>query len=234
MRVSLLKHPLAVLRTTIGLGQKEMAELVGRSVRTIQAVELNTLPLSEDLGKTIAVKTGVSLKWLMDGNPDAPIVEHNGGPYTKEIFERVASGAGAPELTTPLDGLLSIVSVAYVFSEIYRGSLAAMTKADSELYHYKVRRAVESVTKEYKGYDDFQEDDVLLRFLEFFPNEKTMSRTVPVLERLKKAIEALPKTTAPFVAAQRHMAARYFIEIGKLLGQAEGNFRKRAVKRKNQ
>lgn len=232
MRVSLLKHPLAVLRTTIGLGQKEMAELVGRSVRTIQAVELNTLPLSEDLGKTIAVKTGVSLKWLMDGNPDAPIVGHNGGPYTKEIFERVASGAGAPELTTPLDGLLSIASMIGVFGEIYRGSLAAMSKADSQLFHYKVRRAVESVTKEYKGYDAFPEDAVLLRFLEVFPNKETMPRTP--LEKLKKVCEALPKSMAPFAAAQKHMAGCYFEEMGKLLMQAEGNFRKRMVKRKNQ
>lgn len=72
MRLSPLRHPLAVLRTTIGLTQKEMADLVQRSTRTIQAVELGQLPLSEDLAKAIAEATGVDQGWLLENNPKTP------------------------------------------------------------------------------------------------------------------------------------------------------------------
>jgi len=72
MRLSPLRHPLAILRTTIGLTQKEMADLVQRSTRTIQAVELGQLPLSEDLAKLIAEATGVDQIWLLENNPKTP------------------------------------------------------------------------------------------------------------------------------------------------------------------
>jgi transcriptional regulator with XRE-family HTH domain len=71
MRPSPLRHPLAILRTTIGLTQKEMAGLVHRAARTIQAVELGKLPLSEDLAMLIAQATGVDAGWLLENNPAA-------------------------------------------------------------------------------------------------------------------------------------------------------------------
>ena len=72
MRPSPLKHPLAVLRTTIGLTQKEMANLVGRATRTIQAIELGQLPLGEELALKIAQETGVDESWLLKGDPNLP------------------------------------------------------------------------------------------------------------------------------------------------------------------
>jgi len=72
MRLSPLKHTLAVLRTTIGLTQKEMGELVHRAARTIQAVELGQLPLSEDLALEIAEATGVDAGWLLENDPQSP------------------------------------------------------------------------------------------------------------------------------------------------------------------
>jgi transcriptional regulator with XRE-family HTH domain len=95
MRRSPLSHPLAVLRTTIGLTQKEMADLVGRVARTIQSVELNHLPLSQDLATAIAQATGVDAGWLLEGNPDTPprkglTAENMGtaaGEYTRSDYE---------------------------------------------------------------------------------------------------------------------------------------------------
>ncbi len=72
MRRSPLAHPLAVLRTTIGLTQKELGVLVNRAARTIQAVELRNLPLSEDLAMLIAHATGVDAGWLLEGDPSVP------------------------------------------------------------------------------------------------------------------------------------------------------------------
>jgi transcriptional regulator with XRE-family HTH domain len=95
MRRSPLSHPLAVLRTTIGLTQKEMADLVDRAARTIQSVELNKLPLSEDLAMAIAQATGVDAGWLLEGNPDTPprkgLTAGNmgaaSGEYTRSDYE---------------------------------------------------------------------------------------------------------------------------------------------------
>ena len=72
MRQSPLRHPLAILRIAIGLTQKEMADLVNRAPRTIQAVELGKLPLSGDLAILIANATGVDAGWLLENNPAAP------------------------------------------------------------------------------------------------------------------------------------------------------------------
>jgi transcriptional regulator with XRE-family HTH domain len=95
MRPSSLRHTLAVLRQTIGLTQKEMAVLIGRSTRTIQAIELGTLPLSEELAYRIAEATGVEAGWLLDGDLTAPprkgltaLGAGNGtGPYTRNEYE---------------------------------------------------------------------------------------------------------------------------------------------------
>jgi transcriptional regulator with XRE-family HTH domain len=95
MRNSPLRHTLAVLRTTIGLTQKEMAELVGRSTRTIQAIELGQLSLGEDLALRIGEATGVDVNWLLDGNPDVPPIRgitalglgFKIGEYSKKDFE---------------------------------------------------------------------------------------------------------------------------------------------------
>src|SRR6185295_16888592 len=95
MRPSPLKHPLAVLRTTIGLTQKEMAELTGRAARTIQAVELSKLPLSEELALRIAKETGVDESWLLAGDTNVPpqrgaallAFAKENRPYLREDYE---------------------------------------------------------------------------------------------------------------------------------------------------
>ena len=110
MRPSPLRHPLAILRSTIGLTQKEMGDLVGRAARTIQAVELGNLPLSEDLAILIAQATGVHVSWLLDGDTSVPprksVTTENSGtgpgnPYTKADFEFhrafLESPASSPE-----------------------------------------------------------------------------------------------------------------------------------------
>ena len=78
MRRSPLQHPLAVLRTAIGLGQKEFGKMVGRHWRTIQSIELGSLPLSAKLADRICEETGVGFHWLMKGDAAAPMVDDVG------------------------------------------------------------------------------------------------------------------------------------------------------------
>ena len=95
MRVSPLRHPLAILRKTIRLTQKEMADLVQRSARTIQAIELDQLPLSEELARLIAQATGIDAGWLLEKNPATPPrkgltaaqLGKASGPYSLDDYE---------------------------------------------------------------------------------------------------------------------------------------------------
>ena len=72
MRRSLLRHPLAVLRQIIDVNSAKLAQLCGCSMSTIQSVEMGRMPLSEKLAARIAGETGVSVEWLLDGNPEVP------------------------------------------------------------------------------------------------------------------------------------------------------------------
>lgn len=96
MRPSPLRHTLAILRTTIGLTQKEMAELAECSTATIQAIELGKLKLSMKLATNLYAQTGVGLAWLMQDNVSQPAVDFEGKNYTRERFERVQASLFAP------------------------------------------------------------------------------------------------------------------------------------------
>lgn len=95
MQRSPLLHPLAILRKTISLTQKEMGDLVNRAARTIQSIELNKLPLTEELALRIAEATGVDEAWLFAGDAKVPPVKgvtlinagKGDGEYTKADYE---------------------------------------------------------------------------------------------------------------------------------------------------
>jgi len=88
-------HPLAVLRTTIGITQKQMGDFVNRAARTIQSIELRKMPLTDELALRIAEATGVDEAWLSAGNPETPprkglLLRQAGrgeGDYTKADYE---------------------------------------------------------------------------------------------------------------------------------------------------
>ena len=87
MRPSPFRHPLAVLRQTIGISQKELADIIGRSTSAIQAIELRKLNLSEDLAAKIENETGASADWLLAGDVNRPIENSLGASYLKEDYE---------------------------------------------------------------------------------------------------------------------------------------------------
>jgi DNA-binding XRE family transcriptional regulator len=99
MRPSPFRVPLAVLRSELGLGQKDFGKLVERGRPTIQAIELGKLRLTEDLAAKISAQTGISARWLLEGTPDTPMITPDGKPYTKEIFEALQAHPKARGLT---------------------------------------------------------------------------------------------------------------------------------------
>jgi len=83
MRPSPQRHTLAVLRTIIGITQKEMAAILECSTPTIQAVELGKLNLSSGLAQRVAFQTGISVEWLLANDINKPPVSARGDSYTK-------------------------------------------------------------------------------------------------------------------------------------------------------
>jgi transcriptional regulator with XRE-family HTH domain len=84
---SLRKTPVAVVREELGLSLQEFADLIGKSAATVSSLENGRLRLSERTALAICKKTGVSLTWLLAGDPTFPPVNAKGGLWAKEDYE---------------------------------------------------------------------------------------------------------------------------------------------------
>jgi transcriptional regulator with XRE-family HTH domain len=157
MRPSPHRHTLAVLRTLLGLTQKEMADLADCSRPTIQAIELGKLTLSDKLAGLIAVRTGVALSWLLDNDVTKAPRTDGGGTYTREFFQRTQSLNAKPEgpfyripVTTSLTSHAIRLAVLLV---------KAQKKGNLQLCVYKIARALDELDKEF-SITEADEDEV--------------------------------------------------------------------------
>ena len=153
MRLSPLRHTLAVLRRIIGYRQKEFAELVGKSTPAIQAVELGKLPLSDKLAERISFETGIFLGWLLDGDVTRLPISRHGKPYTKEFFQSyrsvLAANGGYDE---PEDADIRIrFLLACEIGEIMATAIAAKRSGQMALFSYKTSRALWQLAAEFGG-----------------------------------------------------------------------------------
>ena len=85
---STLKTTSAKLRSIIEEKDLVWAEKLGKSVFTIRHLEAGTLKLSPALATKMNYETGISIMWLMDGNPADPVAQ-DGREYTKAIYDEV-------------------------------------------------------------------------------------------------------------------------------------------------
>jgi len=78
IKPSPLRHPVAIVRQICRLYQKEFAQLIGCSRIYLQKIEQTPQHggqrLSEKLATRISHETGVSLTWLLTGDPNLPAV----------------------------------------------------------------------------------------------------------------------------------------------------------------
>jgi transcriptional regulator with XRE-family HTH domain len=88
MRLSAKRHNLARLRLFVNLRQKEMAEVCGCSVDTIQSIELGRkrLALSENLARKISKETGIAAEWLLENDLRAALLGDDYQPFTIERY----------------------------------------------------------------------------------------------------------------------------------------------------
>jgi len=144
---STLKTTAAVLRSITGEQDWVWADMLGKSVHTVRHLEAGTLKLSADLAAKMNYETGISIKWLMDGNPDVPPVAFRGGQqFTKAIYEKVQAEKkhfahveekdirnNLPEFIGTIDGILR----------------SANRKRKFHLAVYKIWRALNELRNEF-------------------------------------------------------------------------------------
>lgn len=151
MRESPRRHPLAVLRLFLGLTQQEMADLCNCAWATVQAIEHGKLRMSERMAEHISTVTDVSMKWLLGNDPEAPIINRAGKPYTQRDFEETQAKQFAPKETRE-----RVIAEYYGMPEILGSALlklyAVMRKGYRENRFawtaYKIHKAVDDVAAE--------------------------------------------------------------------------------------
>ena len=154
MRISPQRHTLAVLRTLIGLTQKEMAELLECSVPTVQAIELGKLKLSMKLAGNLFSQTSINLDWLMHDDVTKPPTTFDDQPYTREKFEQTQAMLYAPPQDSSdvrrnlfyaracFRNALEVLALLYTYA--YKGS-------SLQLSDYKISNALDELLDEVVG-----------------------------------------------------------------------------------
>jgi hypothetical protein len=85
------KTTLSILRSALGPGagnETRFAQKIGRSTSWLRKACCGQIPLMREAALAIAYETGISIKWLMDGNTAKPPVDTDGEPYTAETYAR--------------------------------------------------------------------------------------------------------------------------------------------------
>ena len=207
MRPSPFRHALAVLRTTVGLTQKEMAALAECSAPTIQAIELGKLNLSERLGGLIAVRTGIDLKWLMTNDVNAPPVTTYGLPYTKQTFEeaRAITTQTIPPLFKRLQPVFSFRASVYRLAAIL---LRAHKEKKTQLCAYRIAKRLDELERDFAVTPDDQQ--ILPKLVTVPKSTRKGSRNVqPHQPQLFEDFLHAVKTLSPYDPGDHEATLRY-------------------------
>jgi len=212
MRPSPLRHPVAVLRSIIGLGQKELAKIVDKSTATIQAIELRKLALSEELALKISLETGASARWLMDGDPNANPVLDNGGSgihlgiFTKNDFEQ----RRADRLRNVDGGIRSIDPPWHDPARLFAIKEAAEAAGNDRMLQYRIAKFFEDLEKEFgaskKAYQEEAERiKVWNEFSTLFEDPASVPSLADYKELVPSFLEAYRKLAkVSFARAEKH------------------------------
>jgi hypothetical protein len=150
---STLKTTAAVLRMVTGEKDSVWAEdILGKSVHTIRHLEAGTLKLSADLAAKMNYESGISIKWLMDGDPTAPPVTADDRPFTKEIYDNVQARKKYFATVRPLDVKNTVLDVLRAICAIL---VSANRKQNFHLAVYRTAKALAELRDEFGEAADF-------------------------------------------------------------------------------
>lgn len=139
--------PIAVLRNALGNyeGQEQVfAATVQRSVSWVKKASAGLRAITPNTARQVSMATGVSEKWLLVGDPCAPILERdNATPYTMDSFERWRRANPTSHCDAPYAGLKrdespnpdasDSHSVAMLTAEVVRTVFAAVESGKGNL-----------------------------------------------------------------------------------------------------
>ena len=177
---STLKTTAAVLRSITQEKDLVWAEMLGKSVHTIRHLEAGTLKLSAALAAKMNYESGISIKWLMDGNPAAPPVAADGRKYTKAIYEGAqarkkyfATAKESDIKNTALDVLHSICGIL----------VSANRKRNYHLAVYRTAKALAELRDEFGEAKNSDCYDAVLAYV--------LERFAPPPEHLRESVRRI-------------------------------------------
>jgi transcriptional regulator with XRE-family HTH domain len=205
MKPSSLRHPVAILRQICGLYQKEFADLIGCSRIYLQKIEQTPQHggqrLSENLATRIFHETGISLAWLLAGDPKVPPVSRKGEPYTHQIYERVQAEKKWYDQPQPYFRLNSSLGFCAQLVAILESANAEKKYFMAE---YKVGKALESLRNEF-GQDPQIYPETTPRAVMFYPALKTVGK---LLDHGQKQIDEGKQQLAEIKAERKRSSSQ--------------------------
>lgn len=134
----------AALRAVIGIKDFEMAEILDCSLGAVHSLESGRLWLSEAMATRMSHETGISISWLLGGDPKAPPIARDERPYTLEHFERARAKTERP---------LDKGNTAFCGLEFYGKARAilkhALPRGDAQLAAYKIGAKLREVARDF-------------------------------------------------------------------------------------
>jgi transcriptional regulator with XRE-family HTH domain len=163
MRPSLQKTTVAALRAEIGLSVEAFAKLIGKSVPTIRSLESGRLKLGEETALKISDQTGISARWLLEGDLTKPMVTSESfwgedgepEPYDRDAFAFVRAFPQPDSRAGYLRGQRTRKREAYsaqLCSEWFGIMKAARKDGKAEIAEYLLGEFMKEM-KERFGYD---------------------------------------------------------------------------------
>ena len=147
---STLKTTAAVVRSIARETDWKWADIMGKSIHTIRHLEAGTLRLSPAMATKMFHETGISLEWLLKGDPVAPPISGRGEPYSRAIFERAQAEKTPhdqpPSVFRHFDKLGFCARLIAILE-------SASARKDYYLARYKVHTALDSLQREF-GMDE--------------------------------------------------------------------------------
>ena len=133
------------LRKVCGLTQRELADLVSRSIHTIRAIEQGKLALSQELAIEISKATGVLVDWLFHPSEKMPPVDQLASDLTREGFEAHRASVLANKKThDSYEGLAEGVA-----SKLFYILREAEKRPNFDLALYRVEKFLDQMEEEF-------------------------------------------------------------------------------------
>jgi hypothetical protein len=196
---STLKTTAAKLRSITQEKDSVWAEMLGRKVHSIRHLEAGSLKLSAALAARMNYESGISIKWLMDGDTVAPPVTADGKPFTKEVYDN-ARARKEHFATVKDDDLRSTIRT--VLREVCAILVNANRKRNFHLAVYRAAKFIAELRDEFGEAKDFAGYETVLDYLGL---EVRRWPILPVLKHLPEVVDlsSKPKSKRPLRKRRR-------------------------------